>query len=107
MIVSQSAVGVPKYRLRGFVARRSGARFVGVCLRPNLVLEGPTSAEGFARLQDVADAYYTDALRDGPVDRFMKLRCSFRFSLEWLCGRLFLSCVYRPDAGAVSPANLR
>lgn len=77
-----------EYVLRGFIRLRPSGRFVGVCLRPNLVVEADSREEAFEKLKDLIGAYYADAVRDGELDHFMKQRAPLAFYLEWFSGRI-------------------
>ena len=77
-----------QYRLRGYVKERPDGRFVGVCLRPNLVVEGHSQDEALTKLWDLIAAYMMDALKDGQIDHFMAQRAPLRFQLEYCAGWL-------------------
>jgi len=77
-----------EYVLRGFIRLRPSGRFVGVCLRPNLVVEADSREEAFEKLKDLIGAYRADAVRDGELDHFMKQRAPFAFYLEWFSLRI-------------------
>ena len=77
-----------EYVLRGFIRLRPSGRFVGVCLKPNLVVEADSREEAFEKLKDLIDAYHADAVRDGELDHFMKQRAPLAFYLEWFSLRI-------------------
>lgn len=77
-----------EYVLRGFIRLRPSGRFVGVCLRPNLVVEADSREEAFEKLKDLIGAYRADAVRDGDLDHFMKQRAPLAFYLEWFSLRI-------------------
>lgn len=77
-----------EYVLRGFIRLRPSGRFVGVCLKPNLVVEADSKKEAFRKLTDLIDAYHADAVRDGELDHFMKQRAPLAFYLEWFSLRI-------------------
>ena len=54
-----------EYVLRGFIRLRPSGRFVGVCLRPNLVVEADSREEAFEKLKDLVGAYRADAVIRG------------------------------------------
>jgi predicted RNase H-like HicB family nuclease len=76
------------YVLRGYIKERPNGRFVAVCLKPNLVVEGSTQSEAFRRLQQLIYAYIEDAVKDGHLEHFMAQRAPLRFHVEYGVGRL-------------------
>ena len=76
------------YVLRAYVKGRPSGRFVAVCLRPNLIVEGSTQVEAQDKLQQLLDAYVDDASTNGHLDYFMAKRAPLRFHVEYWLGRL-------------------
>jgi hypothetical protein len=76
------------YDLRCYVKERPSGRFVAVCLKPNLVVEGGTQAEARQKLGLLLDAYVEDAVKDGHLERSMAQRAPLRFHVEYWIGRL-------------------
>jgi hypothetical protein len=77
-----------EYVLRSYVTRRPSGRFVAVCLKPNLVVEGGTQNEARQKLQQLLDAYVDDATKDGHLEYFMAQRAPLQFRVEYWVGRL-------------------
>lgn len=76
------------YVLRAYVKGRPNGRFVAVCLKPNLVVEGSTQVEARQKLEELLDAYVDDAVKDGHLEHFMAQRAPLRFRVEYWVGRL-------------------
>ncbi len=76
------------YILRAYVKGRPNGRFVAVCLKPNLVVEGSTQVEARQKLEQLLDAYVDDAAKDGHLEHFMAQRAPLRFHVEYWFGRL-------------------
>lgn len=75
------------YVLRGFIKQRAEGRFVAVCLRPGLVVEGPSKRETLSKLEDLIEAYVLEAYADGQATELMARRAPLAFYCEYLCGR--------------------
>lgn len=80
-------VSTRSYVLRGYVKEREDGRFVGVCLKPNLVVEASTQDAALRQLRDLIGAYIMDAAKDGQLDYFMSRRAPARFYTEYAFGR--------------------
>jgi hypothetical protein len=79
------------YVLRGYVKERPDGRFIGVCLRPNLIVEGRSSGEALHKLQGLIHAYVQDAVKDGNLAQMMSLRAPATFYREYWTGRVLLA----------------
>ena len=76
------------YVLRCYIKQVASGEYVGVCLRPNLVVQARSEREAKHRLQELIKAYVKDAIRDGALDHFMSQRAPVRFYLEYCTGWL-------------------
>lgn len=76
------------YVLRGYIKERPHGRFVAVCLKPNLVVEGSTQSEAFHKLQQLICAFVEDAVKDGHLEHFMAQRAPLRFHVEYGVGQV-------------------
>ena len=75
------------YVLRGFIKEREGGRFVGVCIQPNLVVEGASQEEALRKLQDLIHAYVRDSVEDGQLEHFMAQKAPLDLRAEYWFGR--------------------
>lgn len=73
--------------LRGYIRERPDGRFVGVCLRPGLIVEATSADEAWDRLHGLIYAYVDDSLNDGTLEQCMMQRAPARFYVEYLTGR--------------------
>jgi predicted RNase H-like HicB family nuclease len=76
------------FDLRCYVKGRPSGRFVAVCLKPNLVVEGSTQIEARQKLDQLLDAYIEEAGKDGQLEHFMAQRAPLHFYVEYWLGRL-------------------
>jgi len=83
----QESVSPRTYVLRGFIKQVDEGRYVGVCLKPNLVVEADSKDEAFQKLHELIRAYTLDAARDGQLDYFMSRRAPAKFYAEYAVGR--------------------
>ena len=87
--VAEPAMATPLTRtpltftLRCYVAKRAESRYVGVCLRPNLVVEARSQDAAMRELEVLIDAYIESATSDAQVDHFMSQRAPLRFYVEY------------------------
>ena len=79
------------YVLRGYVKERSDGRFVGVCLRPGLVVEGQSVRDALDKLQQLTRAYLAEAAKDGHLEHFLAQRAPAKFYVEYAVGRVLLA----------------
>lgn len=71
-------------RLRGFTVRRPDGRFVAICLRPYLVVEGVSWADASTRMQRLIEAYVADAINDGNLDMMLSRKAPLGVRFEYL-----------------------
>lgn len=86
------------FTIRGFVRPGDGGVFVGVCLRPYLVVEGETEGEAMHKLHQLIKAYVVDAFKDGTLDEFMRRRAPLALYAQYAGARVMhvLSSSFRP-----------
>jgi len=80
-------VATRTFVLRGYVTQREDGRFVGVCLKPNLVVESASEDAAFRQLRELIATYVLEAAKDGHLDHFMSQRAPSRFYVEYFVGR--------------------
>src|SRR5262245_4530509 len=83
--------GARKYVVHGFIRRTSNGRYLGVCLRPYLVVEGDTLGEASHKMLQLIEAYVTDAAKDGNIDEFMARRAPLSYHAQYVVAWLIHS----------------
>lgn len=84
-----AATAKPKtYKLRGYVKERPDGRYIGVCLRPNLVVEAESQNAALDKLRALVEEYMQDAIEDDQLDHFMSQHAPAKFYLEYYADRL-------------------
>jgi len=73
--------------MRGYVRERPDGRFVGVCLRPGLIVEASSAEDALDKLHALIQAYANDSINDGTLECMMQ-RAPARFYLEYWTGRV-------------------
>src|SRR6266850_2156225 len=76
------------YTLRCYTTRRPKGHYVGVCLKPNLVVHGYSEDHAKEQLDTLIDAYMDAAAKDNRLPHFMSQRAPLRFHVEYWLGRL-------------------
>jgi len=79
-----------QFFIHGYCVQRGDDRFVGVCLRPFLVVEGDSHGQVKTRLLQLIRAYLEDAVQEGEVERRLQLRAPLKYYFEYCLGTLVI-----------------